>query len=172
METCKHGSGAGSRKPTAEMRQGAECRAYEAPTQESMKDYIMEGVETMRQLYGQHHNDVEWMAELAERAIFLAESDQQDLKNIKRLGEGWVGEEALAIGLYCSLKYIDDFEAAMIAAVNHGGDSDSTGAVTGNILGAAVGYEAIPQFYKNDLEMHDLILHMADDLYAGEVTKM
>lgn len=27
METCKHGSGAGSRKPTAEMRQGAECRA-------------------------------------------------------------------------------------------------------------------------------------------------
>lgn len=28
METCKHGSGAGSRKPTAEMRQGAECRAY------------------------------------------------------------------------------------------------------------------------------------------------
>src|SRR5699024_8351441 len=29
METCKHGSGAGSRKPTAEMRQGAECRAYD-----------------------------------------------------------------------------------------------------------------------------------------------
>ena len=28
METCKHGSGAGSRKPTAEMRQGVECRAY------------------------------------------------------------------------------------------------------------------------------------------------
>ncbi len=55
--------------------------------------------------------------------------------------------------------------------MNHGGDSDSTGAVTGNILGAAVGYEAIPQFYKDDLEMHDLILHMADDLYRGEVTK-
>ena len=32
METCKHGSGAGSRKPTAEMRQGAECRAYGYPT--------------------------------------------------------------------------------------------------------------------------------------------
>lgn len=29
METCKHGSGAGSRKPTAEMRQGTECRAYQ-----------------------------------------------------------------------------------------------------------------------------------------------
>ena len=60
----------------------------------------------------------------------------------------------------------------MIASVNHGGDSDSTGAVTGNILGAAIGYDAIPQFFKDDLEMHDLILHMADDLYLGEVTKM
>ena len=60
----------------------------------------------------------------------------------------------------------------MIASVNHGGDSDSTGAVTGNILGAAIGYEAIPQYYKDDLEMHNLILHMADDLYRGEVTKM
>ena len=60
----------------------------------------------------------------------------------------------------------------MIAAVNHGGDSDSTGAVTGNILGAAVGYEAIPRFFKDDLELHDVILHMADDLYQGEVTKM
>ena len=60
----------------------------------------------------------------------------------------------------------------MIVSVNHGGDSDSTGAVTGNILGAAVGYDAIPQFYKEDLEMHDLILHMADDLFRGEVTKM
>lgn len=144
----------------------------ETPTRESMKNYITEGVETMRQLYGQHHNDVERMAELAERAILLAESDQTDLENIKRLGEGWVGEEALAIALYCALKHFDSFEAAMIASVNHGGDSDSTGAVTGNILGAAVGYEAIPQFYKDDLEMHDLILHMADDLYAGEVTKM
>lgn len=49
------------------------------------------------------------------------------------------------------------------------GDSDSTGAVTGNILGTVVGYEAIPKSFKDDLEMHDLILHMADDLYRGEV---
>ena len=60
----------------------------------------------------------------------------------------------------------------MIAAVNHGGDSDSTGAVTGNILGAAIGYEAIPQFFRDDLELHDVILHIADDIYRGEVTKM
>jgi ADP-ribosylglycohydrolase len=111
------------------------------------------------------------MAELAERAIFLLDNGKADLENVDHLGEGWTGEEALAIALYCALKHFDSFEDAMIAAVNHGGDSDSTGAVTGNILGAAIGYEAIPQFYKDDLEMHDLILHMADDLYIVEITK-
>lgn len=142
------------------------------PTQDSMKRYIMEGVAELRRLYNAYHNDVERMAELAERAIFLLDNGKTDLENIGHLGEGWTGEEALAIALYCALKHFDSFEEAMIAAVNHGGDSDSTGAVTGNILGAAIGYEAIPQFYKDDLEMHDLILHMANDLYQGEVTKM
>lgn len=142
------------------------------PTRESMKRYIMEGVDMLCKHYDAYHNDVERMAELAERAIFLLDNGKTDLENISYLGEGWTGEEALAIALYCSLKHFDSFEDAMIAAVNHGGDSDSTGAVTGNILGAAIGYEAIPQFYKEDLEMHGLILHMADDLYRGEVTKM
>lgn len=142
------------------------------PTQDGMKRYVMEGVAEMRNQYKAYHNDVERMAELAERAIFLLDNGKTDLENISHLGEGWTGEEALAIALFCALKHFDNFEEAMIAAVNHGGDSDSTGAVTGNILGAAVGYEAIPQFYKDDLEMHDLILHMADDLYRGEVTKM
>ena len=142
------------------------------PTQENMKYYIMEGVDMIRKHYNAYHNDVERMAELSERTIFLLDNGKTDLENICHLGEGWTGEEALAIALYCTLKHFDSFENAMIAAVNHGGDSDSTGAVTGNILGAAIGYEAIPQYYKDDLEMHNLILHMADDLYRGEVTKM
>lgn len=142
------------------------------PTREGLERYIMEGVATIRKQYQTYHNDVERMAELAERAIFLLDNGKTDLENIGHLGEGWTGEEALAIALYCALKHFDSFEDAMIAAVNHGGDSDSTGAVTGNILGVAIGYETIPQYYKDDLEMHDLILHMADDLYRGEVTKM
>ena len=81
-----------------------------------------------------------------------------------------VGEETVAIAVYCSLAYFDNVERAMIASVNHKGDSDSTGAVTGNILGAALGYDAIPQHFKDDVELHDVILRVADDLWCGETT--
>ena len=98
----------------------------------------------------------------------LAEGDlEDDLDNIHQLGQGGVAEETLAIALYCALRYQDDFSAGMIAAVNHSGDSDSTGAVAGNILGAWVGYQAIEEKWKQDLELSDVILEIADDLCYG-----
>ena len=140
----------------------------EQPTLSSMKQHIIEGMEALEKLYPEHPNDVHYMQNLVKKAIGCSENNETDLENIISLGEGWVGDEALAIALYCCMRHFDSFEDALIASVNHGGDSDSTGAVTGNILGAAVGYDAIPQFFKDDLEMHDLILHIADDLYHGE----
>ena len=142
------------------------------PTKEDLIAYVLEGLGKLGDLFPQHHQEVLEMMGMARVAIDLSANDQSDLQNIGALGGGWVGDEALAIALYCAIRHFDDFEQAIIAAVNHGGDSDSTGAVTGNILGAAVGYEAIPQFFKHNLELHDVILHMADDLYRGVVTKM
>ena len=51
-----------------------------------------------------------------------------------------------------------------MASVNHNGDSDSTGAVTRNILGAYLGYDEIPNEYKENLELKDIILKVAQDL--------
>lgn len=113
------------------------------------------------------HNAVERQRELIERALFLAENELSDVENINRLGEGWVGEETLAIAIYAVARHIDSFEKVLIAAVNHDGDSDSTGAVAGNIIGAIVGYDAIPPKFKDHLELHDLILAIADDLHQG-----
>lgn len=107
------------------------------------------------------------LKELLELALELAEGGDEDLEAIHRLGEGWVAEEALAIAVYCAVKYADDFDKALIAAVNHKGDSDSTGAITGNILGAYVGLGGIPKKYLEHLECRDVILEMADDLYRG-----
>ena len=108
------------------------------------------------------------MTDIIDLAVKLAEDgSEKDLDNIHQLGEGWVGEETLGISLYCALKYQNDFSAGIIASVNHKGDSDSTGAVTGNILGALLGYHAIEEKWKKNLELSDVILEIADDLCHG-----
>lgn len=106
-----------------------------------------------------------YLWELVEKALRLAQEDRDDLTAIETLGGGWVGEETLAIALYCACKYPDDFDKALIASVNHGGDSDSTGAVTGNILGTRLGLKGIPAKYREQLELADVILEVADDLH-------
>lgn len=59
------------------------------------------------------------------------------------LGAGWVAGEALAIALYCALAGGSAREALQLAA-NHPGNSDSTGAVCGNLLGAYHGDVGLP----------------------------
>jgi ADP-ribosylglycohydrolase len=98
------------------------------------------------------------------QAISLADSDLPDFEAISTLGQGWVGEEALAIAVYCALRYQDDFQRALIAAVNHDGDSDSTGAITGSILGAYLGLQAIPAEWVEGIELLPIIQTIADDL--------
>lgn len=105
------------------------------------------------------------MINLMELALDLAQNDDSDVNNIAVLGGGWVAEETLAISIYCAVKYSDDFSRALVAAVNHSGDSDSTGAVTGNIVGAAIGYDSIPEKWKQHLECSDVVLEIADDLF-------
>jgi len=101
---------------------------------------------------------------ILEQAMELVGSDLPDHKAIKSLGEGWVGEEALAIAIYCALNYQDDFRKAIIASVNHSGDSDSTGAITGNIVGAYLGLGSIPKEWLKRLELRAVITKIATDL--------
>ena len=83
------------------------------------------------------------------------------------IGEGWIGEEALAIAIYSSLKYKDDFKKALICSVNHDGDSDSTGAICGNILGAYLGIDNIPKEWIDVIELKDLLENISIDLLTG-----
>ena len=84
-------------------------------------------------------------------------------ESVESLGEGWVAEEALAISLFCALK-ARDFRHGIQLAVNHSGDSDSTGAITGNLLGARWGREAIPAEFVTALELRAVIEQVAVDL--------
>ena len=94
----------------------------------------------------------------------LAEKANGTAEEVETLGQGWIAEEALAISLFCSL-VAEDFESGVILAVNHGGDSDSTGAITGNILGMIHGTSAIPDRWLLKVEIRDVIEELADDFY-------
>ena len=143
----------------------------EHPEKETFKEYIREGLESTQRMFSNHAEEVEKFVSLVKKAVLLSDISTDDVRTIEdEFGGGWGAEETVAIAIYCTLTHFENFERAMIAAVNHAGDSDSTGGVTGNLLGAATGYDAIPQFYKDDLELHDVILHIADDLYHGKTT--
>lgn len=79
------------------------------------------------------------------------------------LGAGWVAEEALAMALWCALVG-RDFRDAVVLAVNHGGDSDSIGSLTGQLLGALHGPDVIPAEWLEPLELRAEIERLADDL--------
>ncbi|WP_165171023.1 ADP-ribosylglycohydrolase family protein [Adlercreutzia sp. ZJ242] len=104
------------------------------------------------------------MADLLRQALLCAADGASDSESIARLGQGWVGEEALAIAVYAAVRHADDFSGAIIAAANHDGDSDSTAAICGNIVGALLGYGAIDEEWTRDLELHGLIMEVAKDL--------
>jgi ADP-ribosylglycohydrolase/protein-tyrosine phosphatase len=125
---------------------------------------------------GKFDEEKKHLARLTRQAVELAKNGIPDADNIRRLGEGWVGEEAWAIALYCAVRHVDNMEEAIIASVNHDGDSDSTGAICGNIMGAIYGYETIKQQrlfcpdgceFESTLELANIILALADDLYIS-----
>jgi ADP-ribosylglycohydrolase len=80
----------------------------------------------------------------------------------QRLGAGWLGDEALAIAACCVLATPAP-AATLLAAVNHSGDSDSTGSIAGNLLGAASGPSAIPSDWLDALEGREVVQQVADD---------
>lgn len=131
---------------------------------DSIADAVEDSIRAIPELFLDAKH-IQELIDLIQKAIKLSQEDCDDLDAIRLLGEGWVAEETLAIAVYCALKYADDFENGIIAAVNHDGDSDSTGAVAGNILGAALGYDAIPQKFIDNLEFRDIILEIAEDLH-------
>ena len=132
----------------------------------TLKEIVQDSLVRMVRLFGTSPV-MDAFDRLMTRAVELAETDMPAHRAIRELGEGWVGDEALAIAVYCALRFQDDMEACFSAAVTHDGDSDSTGAIAGNILGAWLGVEGIPAKWLEQLEMRELIDDMALRLYEA-----
>jgi len=145
-------------------------------------DIAEDTIKTLDDVYpGEYASDKHYLAELTRKAIRLAQSDTDDYKAIEELGEGWTGEEAWAISLFCTIRHIDSIHDAIVASVNHNGDSDSTGSITGNIMGAIYGYEEIKRQnlfcpegkkFEDTIELSNIILALADDLTTNSKIDM
>jgi len=83
-----------------------------------------------------------------------------EVSAMNHIGQGWVGEEAIALALYCVLKYPDDYLACIRRGANSDGDSDSIASIAGGILSAKLGLDAIPEDWRKRCENADYI----DDL--------
>ena len=144
---------------------------------EEFEQLVFETIEALDDIYkDEFAEDKRYLAEITRKAVALAGNDSSDAENIRQLGEGWTGEEAWAIALYCAMRHVDSVEDAIIASVNHDGDSDSTGSICGNIIGAVHGYETIKRQrlfcpkgkeLEPTLELSNIILAIADDLYTS-----
>src|SRR5690606_724411 len=90
---------------------------------ESLSRAVERGLRRLRGLPG-----AEPLRELVEKAMYLAELGDPSPEELSRLGQGWVAEEALAMGLYCAAA-APDLEDGVALGVLHSGDSDSTGSI-------------------------------------------
>lgn len=119
---------------------------------------VASALEDGRALYGDvpHWGELE---DLVGRAVGLSGTGISDAEGLKSLGEGWVAEETLAMAVFACLRHEHDLRSALVAAVNIDGDSDSVGAVAGNILGASIGRAGV-------MEAFDPLLLECDDLMS------
>ncbi len=111
--------------------------------------------------------DHEETSAMLKAAVAVAEAGVPTPQQVaETLGGGWVGEEALAIAVCAALVGGEDVELALRIAVHHDGDSDSTGAICGNIVGALLGVSALPVDWLAELELRDVVEQMALDCVA------
>ena len=82
---------------------------------------------------------------------------EDEEKALDYLGEGWIGEEAVALSIYCFLRYPDNYKKVVRRGANTNGDSDSIACIAGSISGAYLGIEAIPATWIKEIEKTDYL---------------
>jgi len=96
--------------------------------------------------------ETEWQFLLSRIEASLAR--QQTVAEFVRaigLGRGVSGYalHVVPVALYAWLRHPADFRAALISALECGGDTDTVGAILGALMGASVGVDGIPSEWRN-----------------------
>ncbi|MFD8690050.1 ADP-ribosylglycohydrolase family protein [Streptomyces sp. NPDC059651] len=155
----------------AQITHGHPTGAYAAGALAAIVAHLLEGdslpgsVLRAMDLLARHPGHEETTAALR-GAVELAAQGAPSAEKVESLGAGWVAEEALAIAVYCALVLPEAGQvgASLLLSVNHSGDSDSTGSVCGNLLGARHSDVHLPPEWLVLTEGRAVIAEVADDL--------
>lgn len=139
------------------------------------EDIVPAANQTLRLLANHPHPDrlavgASGTVQLLNAALQLLQDESPARSDIfRQLGEGWTGDEALAIGVYaaCAASSVED---AVRLAANHDGDSDSTASIAGQIYGARHGVMALPHAWIRRLDVLQDTLQIVQRFVAAQAT--
>lgn len=119
------------------------------------------------QFVREYPREVGQITALVEQAVSLAEERLVQPYDVMERLKCDTGAEVLAGAIYAAMLCEEDFDNAMVIAVNHSGRSAAASCLAGAILGARLGEQALPEFYMDGLYIADVLRELADDLVQG-----
>ena len=122
---------------------------------------VMDG--QFRGRFPQAQTLAQYLREVISLALSGEESPQEGMEKLHCLD----ADQCLAGAMFACLSSPEDFDSAIITAVNHSGASAAVGAITGAILGAQLKEEALPDFHLESLECREALQVLAEDLICG-----
>ena len=102
---------------------------------------------------------------MAGRLVPRGSQRDVDLDSLEQIGTSCYVAESVAAAIYCFACHPDDFRAAVLTAVNAGGDADTIASMTGALSGVHLGAKRIPSDLVDGLEARMYILVAAPGLY-------
>ncbi len=129
-----------------------------------LRQHFEKAIETMQTQFADRFEQAKELADSLHRIIEKAEQLAQQPQQVMESLECDTAQQCLAAAIYACLVCQEDFDSAMILSVNHSGRSAAVASLTGAILGAVMGAEALPDFYLECLEPAKVLEVLAADL--------
>jgi ADP-ribosylglycohydrolase len=133
------------------------ARLVQATDRCSAGDQVLETADRVASLDGDMAAMLRWVTQIIhlppEEALF-------------EIGTSADALEAIPAAVYCFLKHPRNFPGAVLAAVNGGDAAGSIGALTGSMVGALAGIDAIPIHWREQVENADVLQGVAENLAA------
>ena len=135
-----------------------------------LQDQFLYAISAVAEQYGGTYSAAGDIADGVRRAMAMAREgiDAREGMEVLRCH---TAPECVAGAVFACLCFPENFDEAIITAVNHSGQSAAVGALTGAFLGAKLGVETLPEFYLDCLEQRETLTVLAEDMAKGSVIR-